>query len=263
MRQRRRHHDEEHIDESWLIPYADILTLLLALFIILFAASKIDQKKYEMIVRGFDTAFKGTPYTNGNLTSSIDDSSLAATKLSKTEDDQIEAKIKEKMNKETNEMTDMKNALDKYIGANGLNSQIDTQLNSDMLMITIRDNALFESGKATVKTESQQLAVLISKILCDYPSYNVEVAGYTDNVPMTGGEFTSNWSLSTQRAVNFMEYLMSSKAINESRFKAVGYGEYKPINANDTEEDRSKNRRVEIHILRSVRATNLVPAMIK
>lgn len=259
MRKYRRGQDEDHIDESWLIPYADILTLLLALFIILFAASEMDKKKYDRIMRGFSTAFTGTQYMLDDSGSLEIDSLVAGEELSQSEiEAKLEAKLEEQMNKETQDMLSIKDSIDKYIEENGLSAQIETKLTSEMLMIMIRDNALFDSGLAQVKPESQQLAVAISKILENYTLYNVEVAGHTDNVPILGGQFASNWNLSTQRALNFMEYLMDSEDVNQSRFRTIGYGEYKPIATNETAEGRAKNRRVEVNILRSVKATNLM-----
>ena len=81
----------------------------------------------------------------------------------------------------------------------------------------------------------------------------ITVSGHTDNVPINTREFPSNWELSSQRAVNFMRYLIADNSLKPERFSAIGYGEYRPIMTNETPEGRSKNRRVEVLIMRSTR----------
>ena len=236
---KRRHnnaHDEPHTDESWLIPYADILTLLLALFVILFAISHIDQKKYERVMYGFIAELTGgTGVLREDPPFVIDPPDIPNPGLDQKRKD----------------MEEMKNAMDIYISENGLSSQLETWLSGDrdMLRITIRDYALFDSGSATIKPESQQLARYIADMLSRYPAYNVEIAGHTDNVPIHTAEFESNWDLSARRSLNFLKYiLLGTDNVNQKRFRTIGYGEFQPIATNDTVEGRSKNRRVEINI---------------
>jgi chemotaxis protein MotB len=223
-------HSESHTDESWLIPYADILTLLLALFIILFASGQIDQKKYEQIMQGFVSEFTGG--------------------MSILEQDSAPIEqIQDPQMKEKQDMSEMKEKMDEYIDENGLSMQLETNMTEeDMLKIIIRDYALFDSGSASVKPEAQKLALDIADMLSQYPGYNVEVAGHTDNVPMNSPEFDSNWDLSAKRALNFMKYIIAVDNVNQARFRTIGYGEYLPIATNNTEEGRSKNRRVEVNI---------------
>lgn len=120
-----------------------------------------------------------------------------------------------------------------------------------MLKITIQDYALFDSGMAEVKPEAQKLAAVISDMVSMYPDYKVEVAGHTDNIPIKNYEFESNWDLSSRRSLNFMKYLLKSNNINQARFRSIGYGEYQPIDTNQTSEGRAKNRRVEVNIIRN------------
>ncbi|WP_281888399.1 flagellar motor protein MotB [Paenibacillus sp. YYML68] len=264
-------HHEEHVDETWLIPYADLLTLLLALFIILFAASQTDQKKYETIMKGLNSAFTGgtgnflpssiVPITNDpNVESKKFDNPTSATPTELVgQSGQSEAE-QQMFQKEQADMENLKQKLDQYIAENNLNTQLETQLTHDLLMITIRDNALFASGDAAVKPEAKLLAVAISDMLSQYPNYRIEVAGHTDNVPINSAAFETNWDLSAKRALNFMKILLQNAQIGPERFRSIGYGEYHPIDTNDTAEGRSKNRRVEVSILRSIKAPDMVDA---
>jgi chemotaxis protein MotB len=246
----RKEHHEEHMDESWLIPYSDLLTLLLALFIILFAASQVDSKKYEQIMHSLSSAFTGG-------TGMFEVSS--AVPLQRTPFDDSKKKVdetlkqQEQLQKESHDMQELKIKLDQFIQNNGLSTQLETTINSDMLKITIRDQVVFDSGSAVVKPEAQKLAVAITNMLAEYPTYEVEVAGYTDNIPINSAEFESNWDLSARRSLNFMKYLIQEPSVDQSRFRSTGYGEHHSIDTNDTPEGRAKNRRVEVNILRNIK----------
>lgn len=261
MNKKRKQHHDEHLDESWLIPYADLLTLLLALFIILFASSEMDSKKYDSIMRSLNSAFTGgssffeqpevVPVPGEPATKKKDaDTTSEQTDLAGAQRQQIQ--------KETAELQELKQKLDQYIQDNKLSAQLETKLTNDMLMITIRDNALFASGSATVKPEAQKLAVTISDMLTQYQQYQIEVAGHTDNVPIRNAEFETNWDLSAKRALNFMKILLQNDNITADRFRAIGYGEYRPIDSNDSADGRSKNRRVEVSIIRTIKDGTII-----
>ncbi len=249
---RLQHHDEGHIDETWLIPYADLLTLLLALFIVLFASSTIDMKKFDEISRALSSAFKsGTGFLEyASLVPQTE--SLEDREKSKQQHEQkATGGDDKKRREETIELEKLKQLIDQYIQKNGLSSQLETKLNFQQLRITISDNALFSSGSATVKPEARKLAVSISDMLEQYPHFEVVVSGHTDNEPIHTKEFESNWDLSSKRALNFMKILLENSKLDPGRFSAIGYGEFRPVSSNDTVEGRAKNRRVEVSILRN------------
>ena len=259
MKKHKKEHHEEHIDETWLIPYADLLTLLLALFIILFASSQVDEKKYAQVMQGLNSAFNGglSVFEQSNTISLDDDSANDLKKLKESEQDQM---LKDMINKEKQDMEEIKKRLDVFIMENGLTLQLQTIVTNDMLKITIQDYALFDSGMAVVKPEAQKLATVISDMLKMYPDYKVEVAGYTDNIPINNFEFESNWDLSSRRSLNFMKYLLNSNSIDQARFRSIGYGEYQPIDTNETSEGRAKNRRVDVNIIRNmIEAKTMLP----
>ncbi len=259
MRKHKKEHHDEHIDETWLIPYADLLTLLLALFIILFASSKVDKNKYIQVMQGLNSAFNGgvSVFEESDTISLDDVSANEIIKLRESEQDQT---LKDLINKEMQDMEAIKKKLDVFITENGLTLQLQTNVTNDMLKITIQDYALFDSGTAVVKSEAQKLAAVISEMLSMYPDYKVEVAGHTDNIPINTNEFQSNWDLSSRRSINFMKYLLQSNSINHARFRTIGYGEYQPISTNDTIEGQARNRRVEVNIIRNtIDANSSVP----
>ena len=117
-------------------------------------------------------------------------------------------------------------------------------------MLRIRDSALFPSGTAELLPESRRIAGEIAKLLLTVPQ-KVTIAGHTDTVPINTAEFPSNWELSSKRALNFMRFILSQQPqLEPIRFNATGYGEYRPVAPNTTEESRAQNRRVEVIILR-------------
>src|SRR5690606_31207227 len=140
----------------------------------------------------------------------------------------------DQIEREMVDLQELKQQLDKYIQENGLTTELETRLTTDMLMITIRDNALFASGSAVVMPDARRLAQNIANMLVQYPDYQIEVAGHTDNIPINTSEFESNWDLSSKRALNFMKILLPADNAGAARFRPVGYGEYHPIDTNDT-----------------------------
>lgn len=264
MSRKHRHEEhEEHVDESWLIPYADLLTLLLALFIVLYSMNSVDVKKFEELSKAFNVALStgSGVLTESALVKSGDDDGkkqdeaggLIDTKdqsKEETKDQTAEEKARQKLiEQEQKDLEDLKKKVDTYIKKNGLTTDLKTKLNLSQLMITISDNALFAPAQANVKPESKKLAVAIGKMLQQYPNYEVIVSGHTDTTPISTVFFKSNWDLSSMRAIRFMDILLENKNLNPVRFSAIGYGEYRPVADNKTVAGRAKNRRVEVSIL--------------
>jgi chemotaxis protein MotB len=248
---RKRHEPhEEHPDESWLLPYSDLMTLLLALFIVLFAASSVNTTKFEEMSRAFKTAFSSGIgiLDNGGVTQDDQLKRRTADNLDHKDDGKKSRKTLEQ--EEQHNLEELKQQIDKYIQKNGLSTQLETQLNQSQLLITIRDNALFPSGSASIKKDSQKLASAIGQMLQQYPDYEILVTGHTDDQPINTSEFPSNWELSSKRAINFMKILLENTAFDPKRFSAIGYGEFRPLESNLTDAGRAKNRRVEVSILR-------------
>lgn len=251
MSKRQRRHDahEEHPDESWLLPYSDLMTLLLALFIVLYAVSSVNVSKLESLSQAFRVAFSdglsifeaSTIVETGDIQSPTD----MTKRMSPAGKSKSQLQQEEQQNLE-----ELKRQLDQYIKQNGLDTQLETQLNQTELLITIRDTALFDSGSAAIKPEARQLAQAIGTMIKPYNDYNVLVTGHTDNQPINTAEFPSNWDLSFKRAINFMKILLDASGFAPKQFSATAYGEYHPVDTNETAAGRAKNRRVEIAILR-------------
>ncbi|MEW4098768.1 flagellar motor protein MotB [Bacillus altitudinis] len=244
-RKRKKHDHEDHVDESWLIPYADLLTLLLALFIVLFASSSIDAAKYEQMAKSFNVVFTGgTGVMDQSSMQSTEETENSNQTKKSAEDEEEEAKARDQA-----VLTKVKKQVDSFIADKKLGSKLETKLTDEGLLITIEDSIFFDSGRAVIRSQDVPLAKEISKLLVINPARDIVISGHTDNVPIRNSEFESNWYLSAIRAVNFLNILLENSNLDQENFSTKGYGEFKPIASNDTAEGRSKNRRVEVLIL--------------
>ena len=224
---------EEDFDEGWLLPYSDLMTLLLAVFIVLFATSKVDQKKMEDMADSFANIIvssKGTGFEDS-----------IGKQIAQGDSDELSAYAKSVMQIKMN--------MDKYIKENNLTNEISAETNNDKLKIVIANNILYQPGSAEVSERNIELANTIGKLIVDQgKDIEVTVVGHTDNVPVHNNEFEDNIELSQKRAFNFLKNMLKTSGVDPRKFSTAGYGEYQPIASNDTEEGKQLNRRVEILI---------------
>ena len=236
---------EEELNEAWLLPYSDLMTLLLALFIALFAMSQTDSSKMQALAQAFTAAFNmgGPSFFSGM------GPSTAMPNTPTTASDSTNAAYMQ----ENENLREAQEKIEQYIKENNLQDQVSTELSEEGLMIRLKEKALFASGSAALQGQAEQIVPVIAALLSSLPE-RVTISGHTDNVPISTAQFPSNWELSSARAVSLMRGLMGAQpALNPARFSALGYSEYRPIASNDTEEGRAQNRRVEVFIARSMR----------
>ncbi|MFC8559330.1 flagellar motor protein MotB [Peribacillus frigoritolerans] len=242
-RRKKKQRHEEHIDESWLVPYADILTLLLALFIVLFASSSVDAVRFKQLSNVFNQVF-----TSG--TGFMDFPSDSPSNEPTSPEQRTGAEDLEKLGKnEQEELMEVQERVNAYIEKNDLTDKLGTNLTDEGMLISIRENVLFESGVAEVRSENRKMAKEISGLLVMDLPRNIIVSGHTDNIPIKNSKYESNWDLSVMRSVNFMKLLLENKDLDPEMFSAKGHGEFKPVASNETKKGRAKNRRVEILIV--------------
>lgn len=241
-KRKKKHHHEEHMDESWLIPYADILTLLLALFIVLFAMSSVDAQKFSLLSKAFNDIFAGG-------TGVLEFEAPIPESETETIEDPKEKPKKEDLDKDQQELLEIQKKVNSYIQEKKLHEKLATKLTDEGLLVTIRDNVLFDSGKAEIRNVDLNIATEISGLLVMNPPRNIIISGHTDNVPIRNAGYESNWELSVMRAVNFMKILLRNDQLDPRWFSAKGFGEFQPVASNNTKEGKARNRRVEILIL--------------
>lgn len=229
------------MDESWLVPYADIMTLLLAVFVVLFASSTVDQEKLDKMSAVFNQVFDGG-------TSFLEQPSAIQTPNAENDQTPQQTQQNSAYLKDQQELAEIKDSVDNFIAVNEMEGQFATEMIDEGLLVTIRDSILFDSGKVEIKPEYIPTIKELAAVLVSDPARNIVITGHTDNVP-AGPDYSSNLELSLMRASNFFLVLtQSNEQLDSKKFSAKGYGENNAIAPNDTAEGRAKNRRVEVLI---------------
>jgi len=229
---RRKNGADEHENlERWLLTYADLITLLLAFFIMMYTFSKQDAQKYNEVTAHLKSIFSGGSgiAKKGNLEG----------KLPVDLQMQIgsNAMIEERIKQEFREIAD----------ENGLKNNITVFTDARGVVVRIMDKAFYDEGKADLKQGAKNALDKIIPIMKDIKNH-IRIEGHTDNTPISKGEFKSNWELSVRRATEVVRYIVEKGPIAPDRVSATGYAEYRPIVSNDTAENKALNRRVEIII---------------
>ena len=261
---------EEHVNhEAWVIPYADLLTLLMAMFIALFAISTVNTSKFKDLALGFNQALGGGKLTNtvfagsnpkdtspipgnGYGTGPGSGGSLVASNNIVTASQLTQLlnatqQLSSAKAKEADSLTKVQQRINARAQAAGFGKDIHTQLQSRGLVVTVvTDKVLFDSGSAALRHDGATLLGLVGSALQAVPN-PVLIDGYTDSVPISTAVYPSNQELSSARADRVMEYF-TSIGLSESRMFPTGLGSRDPIASNATSAGRARNRRVEIVI---------------
>ncbi len=279
---------EHENEERWLLTYADMLTLLFALFMVLFSISSVNISKYQVLQQSLKSAFSGSILPGGRAilssgsestsahtpataevpsivplvptptarSSSSTGSASSTSSSSQAPKPLTSAQLQAALNSmsasvsEQDTFVALKAKMDAYAKAHGFGDKVQTIIERRGLVVRVlTDNLLFASGSATLQSGADQLLDEVAQLLNLDPSHPITVEGHTDNQPIATAQFPSNWELSTTRATNVVRFLIS-RGVLASRLGAVGYADLHPIASNATAAGRAKNRRVEIVLMR-------------
>ncbi|MFH1194318.1 MAG: OmpA family protein [bacterium] len=216
---------EETEKDRYLITYADLITLLLGLFILLYAISSIDVKKYENLISVMGNVFGTTEKIIGFDTTPTG------------------------VNEKIPVVKTLKQQLQDVIQENGYGKVVRLTENERGITISILDEILFPSGSADLNEPSKEILKNIANIIRELPN-DIRIEGHTDNLPISSSAYPSNWHLSVARATNTAFHLMLNEGILQDKVSIVGYSEFQPVASNETEEGRAQNRRVDLVILK-------------
>lgn len=214
---------------AWLLTYADLVTLILVFFILLFALSNMEMGNITDALKSFEITI-GTETPKTTLFDIIDTGSLGKRKKL----DQLIGMREVDIFKEINS----------FIAKKGLGESIEAEFTQGKIVLRVEGSVLFDSGVADLLPEAGHILSDIVQIIENNPHYDVDIRGHTDNRPINTPKFASNWELSAIRATTVLRYLLEN-GIFEERLTATGFADLRPIDSNDTPEGRSKNRRVE------------------
>jgi chemotaxis protein MotB len=256
---RRRHAAEAHGEEDrWLLTYADMITLLMALFMVLFSITSVNKSKLEVLSKSLQDAFSGKVLPGGT---SIRDSGANPKSTHPPAETAIPAittlvgpsgmRSAADAAREQDNFRRLKEQIDAYAREHGLQSKMQTVIAQRGLVIRLlTDRVLFDSGAAELRPPAFPVLAQVAQILRTKATQPVMVEGHTDTVPIHGSLFPTNWELSTARASRVVRALIDG-GVPPARLSAAGYAALHPISTNGTAPGRSRNRRVEIVLLRS------------
>ena len=222
MRDRGRKEEGEKGAPAWMVTYGDLMSLLLTFFVLLASFSSIELSKFKQAMGSFLGALGVLESDRGRMTYSETFVSY---------------------------QTSLNRSLEWFswfVQRQGLSDMVSVYESEEGLRIRISNPLLFDLGRAEVKARARELLRQIAFMLGDLPC-DVVVEGHTDDLPIHTDRFPSNWELSAIRAVNVVKVL-AEYGVPPGRLTAVGYGEYRPLRPNDSEEHRALNRRVEIFV---------------
>ncbi|MEW5785295.1 MAG: OmpA family protein [Bacillota bacterium] len=237
---RRKKVNTEEGSPHWMTTFSDMVTLLLTFFILLYSISIIDVERFQKIIVSIQTSFLG--YTG------IMDQSPSPTEGSETERSFDQGFFTETANLErVQRIEEVLTEVRSFLGETGLEGAVELRLEERGIVMEMPDYIFFERARADLRDEARQVLDQLSDLFrrLDEP---VIIEGHTCNLPISSPEFPSNWELSVMRSVRVTRYLVETQGLEPQRFTATGYGEYQPLQSNDTPEGRARNRRVTIVI---------------
>ena len=247
---------EEHENlERWLVSYADFITLLFAFFVTMYASSRVDEQKMGSAVESLQRALGSViavPVPSRQAGVFHDFSNpvqVTIVPISAPHGQEVE-KLAQELKKK---IEGPQGKGGKKAGAQAY--QVSFLLQERGLVIRVSDQFFFHTGEAAIRPEVQPFLKVLGQTLqgVDNP---IRIEGHTDNVPINTAQFPSNWELSTARATTIIRYFLTNFQFDPQKLSAAGYGEYRPVAANDTPEGRDQNRRVDVVILNSQEKKN-------
>lgn len=222
---RRRKSSDKPGSPLWMTTYADMMTNLLALFVLLYAFSELDVQRFQSVISSFQ-AHAGV-LTGSRVVGEVDPPIPPS---------------------EWQAREEIIRLLEEFIRRESLEGAVEIVPSWEGVTLSFIDRVLFESGRADLRGESRRLLMSLGELLSGVDNM-VRIEGHTDNVPISNAQFPSNWELSVYRASTVVRFLEEQAGLSSERLSAVGYGEYRPVKPNDTAENRRRNRRVDLIVL--------------
>jgi chemotaxis protein MotB len=265
MSSRRRHkvhHEEEHENEErWLVSFADMMTLLFCLFMVLFAISSVNTSKFEALQKALQNAFSGKILSGGEAVMeagndkkpqdpSVEPPLPSLTPLQAIATTSLKVTSDKAAKREEQDFKALKRRIDALVKKEGLTGKVQTTIRKRGLVVELlTDNVFFDSGQAVLKPPAISLLDKLGDVLGAERTHPVVVEGHTDSEPIATSQFPSNWELSGARASAVIRTFVSD-GVSRGRVSGALYGSENPTATNSTPEGRSRNRRVDVILTR-------------
>lgn len=243
---------EDDDTAGWIFTFADLMSLLLVFFILLYSLSRMTETTLVAALSSIQIALNSNgalirqepvKYSGGGTeTIKPAEPQMATNKELVYAKDPIDEEVREEVNEIANDV------VSQFV-ANNLESQVMVFEDGEKITIRIDGHSLFESGEAEILYSAEPIYETLLGIFNRYPDYNINIKGHTDNIPINTVRFPSNWELSAIRATTTLRYFLEN-GIPPERMTATGYADSIPLMRNDTEEHRAVNRRVEFVLQR-------------
>ncbi len=242
-----RHGRRQHEDnpDRWLISYADFITLLFALFVVLFALSIVDENKYKTFGNSLNFAFGSIPLIKPEAAQPV--ALSESERLLKLLVEKRNARLAEQQRRQNEAMQAMVNKLSQVLTPLVKSNQVSVTQTPRGVVVEINASALFEQGEAVLQRKAMRTLTEVARVL-ESSTDAIEVEGHTDDIPIFTPQYPSNWELSAARASSVVR-LFIEHGVTAEHLRAVGLASYHPISSNDNAEGRSRNRRVTVTII--------------
>ena len=242
---------EKDMGERWLLTYADLITLLMAFFMIMYGLSQMDKAKFNQMANSLASVFPASrsAFIPVPLPKAGGQKGKEPTTVMRKQPDKPPSALAPQTGVEKTDIERLGEQFRELAKQEGLESTVTVSASPNGKRLTVRlsESLLFAAGNSMLTPEAQSLIDKIADIIRK-ANKPVRVEGHTDNVPIHTAQFQSNWELSTARASSVIRYMVDQLGFSPEILSASGYGEYRPIAPNDTSENRAKNRRVEFVI---------------
>src|SRR6202046_1090358 len=266
---RKKKHEEHMNHEAWAIPYGDLVTLLFALFTVMYAMSSVNEGKFRVLSDAMIAAFNGAPKSMRPVNMGEPEPSkggekpligIAPTALIKIKipDPAIPAPPKPPAPEIPGSLIRMEREVQDAMRALIDAKLITVKRESMWLEIEINTDILFPSGSGAFSSSAEPVLDKLAEVLKPFPN-PIRVEGHTDDRPIHTGAFPSNWELSAARAASVV-HQFTKQGIDPLRLEIVGFGEFHPRQANSSTEGRNANRRVAVLVLEAVSPANTTTA---
>ena len=238
----RRQPAENH--ERWLVSYADFITLLFAFFVVMFATSQVNKKQMASMAAAYSSYLGGKKSTEPGLAAGSVLTNTPADGVGHTPGNRT---LRERLTRA--EMIPIKKRVEKRLAALIAGDKVTVRLLPRGLVLSLREAAFFDTAKETFRPGAKPLLDEVGQAMQEITYQPIRLEGHTDNVPILTEDFSSNWDLSTARAIQVMNALKDEFGLHPERLSVSGYAAVRPIADNRTPEGRAANRRVDIVIL--------------